>query len=302
MFSMKILVTGSGGFVGREIIAELKNRKHTIVEFDVNEGQNILNKKHVEDAMKKVDAVIHLAAIIDNSNPELWKVNVEGTKNIVQEAVKKRVKKFIYLSSTGVYGDDHHEVSEITKPKPVTSYEKSKLEGETICLEHQEEISVNIIRSAMLFGANEYWRKIYKVLKQGLPLPCSGRNTFQVMYVKDLVNAILIVLSKGSSGEIYLVAGKEQWSLREFCKVSKGAMGKKEIVWSLPGFLVILIGRITGLKIANRENIRHLCKERKYNLEKIEKLGYKQKTLLKEAIIETIEDLKETDANPSVQK
>jgi len=299
---MRILVTGSSGFVGRELISELKNRKHTIVEFDINTGQNILNKKHIETAMKKVDAVIHLAAIIDTHNDALWKVNVEGTKNIIHEAVKQRVQKFIFLSSSGVYGNDHHRVNEKTPTRAVSLYEKSKVESEQLVLEHQEEINVSIIRSAMLFGANDYWRKIYKVLKNGFPLPCSGRNTFQIMYVKDLVNAIVVILQKGASGETYLVAGKEQWSLKEFCKTSKGVMGKKEVVLSVPAFIVILIGKLTGLSIATRENIRHLAKERNYNIEKIEKLGYKQKTLLKEAIIETIEELKETDANPSVQE
>jgi len=91
------------------------------------------------------------------------------------------------------------------------------------------------------------------------------------------------------------VAGKEQWTLREFCKKSKGIMGKKERIWSIPKLFALIFGKIMRIKLISRDNIRHLCKERKYSLEKIEDLGYVQKYPLKEAIIETLEELKELD-------
>ena len=292
---MHILVTGSHGLVGKEVISELKNRKHTIVEFDLKNKQNILTKTHLEKALKNIDLVIHLAGIIDNSNPDLWKINVEGTKNIIEESVKKRVKKFIFLSSTGVYGDTKHNINEDSEVHPQTIYEKSKYEAEQIVLNHQEELHVNVIRSAMIFGPNLYWKNMFKILKKNFPLPGSGYNKFQIIYVKELVRAMLTVIKNGEPGETYLVAGKEQWTLREFCKKSKGIMGKKEHIWSVPGIIVILIGKILKRKILSKNNIRHLLKQRKYNLEKIESIGYVQKYPLLESIVETMEELKEID-------
>ena len=292
---MRVLVTGSDGLVGREVVSELKNRKHSVIEFDLTEGHNILHKSNLEKALKNIDLVIHLAGIIDNSNPNLWEVNVTGTKNIIEESVKNRVKKFIFLSSTGVYGETHHMITEDSAVHPQNQYEKSKCEAEQIVLNHQEEIHVNVIRSAMILGPNAYWKSMFKILKKDFPLPCSGNNHFQIIYVRELVRSMITILENGEPGEIYLVAGKEQWTLREFCKKSKGIMGKKERIWSIPKLFALIFGKIMRIKLISRDNIRHLCKERKYSLEKIEDLGYVQKYPLKEAIIETLEELKELD-------
>jgi UDP-glucose 4-epimerase len=294
---MKILVTGSGGFVGRELVSELKNRKHDVTEFDLDEGKNILNKKHLKENLNQIDLVIHLAAIIDNNNPNLWKVNVEGTKNIIEECARSRVKKFILLSSTGVYGNASITLNENSEVNPQNLYEKSKYESEQIVLNHQEELHVNVLRSAMILGPNEYWENMFKILKKGFPLPCSGRNHFQIIYVRELIRAILTTIDAGEPGEIYLVSGKERWTLREFCKRTKGILGKPESIWSMPGFLMILIGKITRNKLISADNIKHMCKDRKYDIEKINSIGYVQTYELEESIVETIEELKEITAN-----
>ena len=122
-------------------------------------------------------------------------------------------------------------------------------------------------------------------------------QAFSIIYVKELVRSIITVIENGEPGEIYLAAGKEQWTLREFCKKSKGVMGKKELIWSIPGLLAIIIGKILRIKLISKDNIRHLKKQRKYSIEKIESIGYEQKYPLLEAIIETIEELKELDSS-----
>ena len=101
---MKVLVTGATGFVGNYVVAELKNRKHAIKEFSKELGQNILRKKDCEKACKGVDVVVHLAALIEGKGKEIWEVNVNGTKNLLKAAEEAGVKKFFYLSTTGIYG------------------------------------------------------------------------------------------------------------------------------------------------------------------------------------------------------
>ncbi|MFA5763512.1 MAG: NAD-dependent epimerase/dehydratase family protein [archaeon] len=294
---MKILVTGASGFLGKDLVSELKNRKHDITEFSIDKGKDILNKKQVKEDLQNIDLVIHLAAILDNHNPKLWEVNVGGTTNLIEECARARVKKFILLSSTGVYGNTKASLNETSEVKPENLYEKSKYEAEQVVLNHQEELHVNVIRSAMILGPNMYWKNMFKILEKGFPLPCYGRNHFQVIYVKELIKAILQVMDSGEPGEIYLVAGKERWTLREFCKKTKGILGKPEIVWSVPALLLIILGKITRKKFISADNIRHLCKERKYDLEKINSIGYVQTIPMEEAIIETIEEIKEITAN-----
>jgi nucleoside-diphosphate-sugar epimerase len=290
---MKILVTGASGFLGKELVSELKNKKHDVFEYSIDGGKDILNKIQLKENLKNIDTVIHLAAILDNNNPKLWEINVLGTKNIIEECATSKVKKFILLSSTGVYGETSATLNENSEVKPENLYEKSKYEAEQIVLNHQEELHVNVIRSAMILGPNTYWKNMFKILEKGFPLPCRGQNHFQIIYVKELINVILHVMDNGEPGEIYLASGKERWTLREFCKKTKGLLGKKEIVWSVPAILLIIIGKITGKKIISTDNIRHLCKERKYDLTKLNSIGYIQTIHMEKAIMETIKKIKE---------
>lgn len=290
---MKILVTGSKGFVGKEATAELKRKKYSIVEFDAAEGCSILDKKKLAQKMKGVDAVVHLAAIVENTNPKLWEVNVGGTTNVIEAAEKARAKKILFLSTTGIYGFTHGAVNEKTPTKAENNYEKSKVECEKMILEANEgrKISANIVRSAMVFGANNYWKGMLWMLKKKYPLPCSGKNTYQIIYVKELARAISTVLAKGKGGEIYLAAGKEKPTLNEFCEMAQEELGIGKGIKHIPSWLGILIGKLAGIKLLTAENIRHISKERDYDTRKIEKLGWKQKTPLAQAVKEVAKEL-----------
>ncbi|MCX6804322.1 MAG: hypothetical protein NTY48_07210, partial [Candidatus Diapherotrites archaeon] len=143
------------------------------------------------------------------------------------------------------------------------------------------------------FGANDYWKKMFKLIEKEYPLPCNGKNTYQTIYVKELSRAIKIVLEKGKSGETYLVSGKEKPTLNEFCKIVQGELGVKQKVKHIPSFIGIILGKLTGAKLLTMENIRHISKERNYDTRKIEKLGYVQKTTLEKAIKEVAKEFKE---------
>lgn len=289
---MKILITGSSGMFGCELKKGLKQKKHAVIDFNKSEGKDILSTKQLNHSMKKVDMVIHLAAKLNGSKKDIYETNVIGTENVIDRAIKHGVKKFIFLSSTGVYGENNEIIDENSEKNPFTYYEKSKLTAESVILKRQEEIDIRIIRSAMILGNNKYWKNMFLILKKGFPLPTSGKNVFQIIYVKDLVNAINTVLKNGKSGEVYLVSGKERWTLKNFCKFSKKELTGNGFVFSVPKFLALFFGKILKIKILNEENIRHLSKNRNYNITKIEKIGYIQKYSLEEAIIKTIKEMK----------
>ncbi|HNV00945.1 MAG TPA: NAD(P)-dependent oxidoreductase [archaeon] len=289
---MKILVTGSSGFLGKEVIKALK-KKHIVKKYDTTEGKNILDRGELFESLKGIDIVIHLAAIVENDNLNLWEVNVKGTKNLVEEAIKQKVKKIIYLSSTGVYGCPNGKINEKSKTNPENNYEKSKLEAENILLAQQEKICINIIRSAMIFGPNNYWQKMFLMLKKDFPLPLKGENTFQVTPINELINAIELLIKKGKCGEIYLIACEEKISLNKFCEISKKHLGMKNTkIKHIPTWLGEVFGKIIKSKTLTKENIRHLGKERNYNIKKIKKLGYKQKYKIEEQIKKVINELK----------
>jgi nucleoside-diphosphate-sugar epimerase len=281
---MKILITGARGFVGRALSEELSIQKHAVYEFDRSKGHNILDKLSLLNAMEGIDCVVHLAAAMEGTKEEIHKTNVEGTRNVLKAAIAQKVKKLIFMSSTAVYGFTNTAVHEESDLNPENDYEKSKVEGEIIILEAKEKLDVCVVRSAMVFGANEYWKKMFKMLEKKYPLPCSGRNKFQVIYVTELARAIAAVIEKGKSGEIYLVSGKEQPTLNEFCEMIQEELGLKKGVQHIPSWAGIALGHVIGIKLLNQDNIRHISKERHYKIEKIEKLGFKQEITLKNAI------------------
>jgi len=289
---MKILITGSRGMVGKELQKVLT--KHTIVEFDSTLNCDILDEEQLKKKMKGVNCVIHLAGIIDNSNPKLWEVNVKGTTNVLSCAINLKVKKFIFMSSTGVYGQNNNLIDEKTPINPENEYEKSKTEGEKIVLYAKNKIHVNIIRSAMVLGANDYWKKMFNMLKKKYPLPLSGENHFQVIYSKELARVIAKVVEKGKSGEIYLASGEEKKTLNEFCNIVQEELELEKKLIHIPSFIGIIVGKLFNIKLLTVDNIRHLGKERNYNTSKLKKIGYKQKYSLKDALKEIIKEFNKT--------
>ncbi len=104
---MKIFITGSSGFIGSELINRLSG-KYEIVEYDLINGQDILDYSNLKEAMRKCNIVVHLAAIRgpdeNKSFPDYFKVNCQGSLNVVKAAIENNIKRIIYSSSTGYYG------------------------------------------------------------------------------------------------------------------------------------------------------------------------------------------------------
>ncbi len=104
---MKILITGSSGFIGKELINYLPE-KYKVIKYDLKEGQDILDFSKLKKAIQGCDIVVHLAAIKkpfeDKTFEDYFKTNCDGTFNVAQAAKECGVKKLIYTSSTSYYG------------------------------------------------------------------------------------------------------------------------------------------------------------------------------------------------------
>ncbi len=104
---MKIFITGSSGFIGSALIKHLSGT-HEIVKYDIANGQDILDCSNLKEAMKGCGIVVHLAAIRGPDEikafSDYFKINCQGTLNVVQAAIENGIKRIIYSSSTGYYG------------------------------------------------------------------------------------------------------------------------------------------------------------------------------------------------------
>ena len=104
---MIIFITGSCGFIGKELTAHLKG-KHEVVSYDYENGNDILNYAQLKQAMKDCDVVVHLAAhrkpYEDKTFVDYFKTNCQGTFHVAQACMENKVKKLIFTSSMSYYG------------------------------------------------------------------------------------------------------------------------------------------------------------------------------------------------------
>ncbi|MCD6479158.1 MAG: NAD-dependent epimerase/dehydratase family protein [Candidatus Diapherotrites archaeon] len=294
-----ILVTGSEGFSGKRVVRALRKKGYKVVEFDVEKGDDLLNYEQCKKASKNCYAVVHCAAILDEHSKALWNVNVLGTENIIRASAESKVKRFIFLSTAGVYGNVKGIANEQTEKKPQTKYEKSKAQAEEVVKAYEELIHITILRPAIVLGPNEYWRKIIKQIKKGFPLIGNGKNKWHAIYVNDVVDAIVFCLeNESTASETLNVAASDVLTLEQLVLEIKKYLGLKPKVIKIPVWLGKLIAYLyitfSSKPIVTPEHVERLVRNRHYSIEKIKSFGWKPKVSTKEAIKKTLDELKPT--------
>ena len=165
-----ILVTGGGGYIGTNLVRNLLEEGYKVRVIDTfwfgdhlkkNKNLKILKKdirNIVEKDLEKIDCILHLASIANDPAAELdtgltWDVNVLATYKLINIAIKKKVKKFIFASSGSVYGiKKEKKVTENLSLEPVSEYNKSKIIGERLLLSYKKYIDLVILRPATVCG------------------------------------------------------------------------------------------------------------------------------------------------------
>lgn len=168
----KILVTGHKGFLGSYLYQYLKKKYKSILGKDISLYSNRRNYKNnflgisIND-LKKIHTIIHLAGISTNYDPNEYiykklsfKANYQDTLSLAKLAKSNGVKKFIFASSTSVYGNKNNRVvTEQSKLSPTTSYGKSKKKIEEKLLKiANKDFKVIILRMVTLFGVSQRMR------------------------------------------------------------------------------------------------------------------------------------------------
>lgn len=310
----KVLVIGGGGFVGKHLVEAL-NTWHDVTVADKKIKEkirgvsylkcDITKLREVKKLLKKYKYVYHLAALLDESLPrkKLYDVNVGGTVNILEACKKSKIKRLVYISTAGVMGDVEKKSNEKSKYNPETNYEKSKALAEVLVKEYYKryEIPVVIIRSALVYGPNNYWLKILKKAQKPFPVLGSGENKVHFVYIKNLIKALIKARTKGKDGEIYLIADKKPVTYNDFYKIVREELGVEKEPAHIPviiGNLIAFFYKLFGKKsLISKEHIKRLTRNRWYDIKKAKKdLGYKAKYDLRKGIKETIKYFKKQDA------
>jgi len=225
---MKILITGSSGFVGKHLVKKLSSRNE-IVEYDLIHKQDILDKNLLSKKMKGVDVVIHLAAFISAieswEKPEDYIIdNALGTLSVIRCAVESEVKKIIFFSSAAV------------KAKPLTPYAVSKISAEEIVKLYSNKINSIIIRPENIYGLGQkanYGYVIHNFIKAmhsggKIEIFGTGNQSRDFIYIDDVVSVTEKLLNIDiESGSIVSLGTGKGTKIIDLAKLVMKVMDKK---------------------------------------------------------------------------
>lgn len=259
---MKILITGVHGFVGSNLVTQLKEN-HTIYGLDIvspiKEGVSFtfswddLNQQNIP----QVDAVIHLAGKAHDTKNQAaadvyFKVNTGLTQKIYDYFLKSSAQKFIFFSTAKAAADQVDGVlTEDFVPVPVGPYGESKIKAEEyIKANPAPDKQVYILRPCMIHGPGNKGNLnlLYNVVKKGIPWPLGAfenRRTFTS--IDNLSYVISGLLTKDVPSGIYNMGDDEALSTNELIEIICESLGKKAHIWKLPKGLMNGIATIGGI-------------------------------------------------------
>ena len=260
---MTHLVTGGSGFLGNQIARRLFERGERVRVLDLWEDPSrprgiefvqcdIRDAQAVGNAMQAVDIVHHNAALVPltKSGKKFWEVNVEGSRIAADQAVRARVKAFIHMSSSAIYGiPDECPITEGTPLRPVEIYGRAKLAGEQAVHEvcDRAALPLIVIRPKTILGEGRLgiFQILFEWIREGRNVYVIGKGDglFQFVHAHDLMDAYLLALDHGKPG-VYNVGAERFGSVRQALENLIRYAESPSKVKSLPANLTIRVLRV----------------------------------------------------------
>ncbi|MFA5306237.1 MAG: NAD-dependent epimerase/dehydratase family protein [Candidatus Babeliales bacterium] len=256
----RVLVTGGAGFIGSHLVEKLVGLGAHVTILDNFTTGSLRNLKTVVHAINimyadvrssyscfkaslEQDIVFHLAALISVpesvSNPDLcYRINIDGTQNMLEASKKNLASTFVYASSSAIYGAKDGLCDETDTPHPQSPYAISKYRGEQLCQHYTRTYGMNtaILRYFNVYGERQNPQgpyaavraKFAHLLRAGSPLTIYGDGT----QTRDFINVVNVVEANLAAGmypalygDIFNVASGTSISLRELISQLEQELG-----------------------------------------------------------------------------
>ena len=285
---MKVFVTGGTGFIGGEVVRQLRARGDEVaclVRSPEKAGKlrelgcelvsgDLGDMEALRAGMEGCDALVHAAAIYEvgipaKQRPAMYEANVRGTERVLRAAQGAKVGKVVYVSTVGIFGNTHGEVVDESYEHPgrefTSYYEETKLEAHRIAKRMMAEdgLPAVIVQPGGVYGPGDT-SQIADLLSEFfagrlflLPFPDLG---ICLSHVEDIAAGILLALDKGKLGETYVISGPAT-TMREAIETVADLSGRKAPRRAMPTAVLKAltpIGPLVGKLAGQPPNLREL--------------------------------------------
>lgn len=285
---MKVFVTGGTGFIGGEVVRQLRDRGDDVVCLarSAEKGQKLTelgcelvvgdlgDEAAIRQGMEGCDAVVHAAAMYEvgipaKQRPAMYEANVRGTERVLEAALEAKMPKVVHVSTVGVFGNTHRKVVDETYEHPgkefTSYYEETKLEAHRIAkrMIAEQGLPCVIVQPGGVYGPGDT-SQVADLLEQFfagrmplLPFPELG---ICLSHVEDIAGGILLALDKSAPGETYVISGPVT-TMRDAIETVAGLTGRKAPKHAMPvGLMKAMtpIGPLVGRLMGQPPNLREL--------------------------------------------
>lgn len=271
----KILVTGANGFVGSTLCDSLRQQDIAVVAAVRGNARD--NEYGMGDFSASTDwmpalfgcnTVMHLAARVHVMNDKsinplaaFRAVNVDATLNLARQAMHSGIKRFIFVSSVKVNGEETtgKPFTALDAPAPLDPYGQSKLEAEIALMDlaRTTGLEVVIIRPPLVYGpgVRANFLKLMQLVKKGVPLPLGAIHNRRSMVALDNLVDLLItcIQHPAAAGQTFMVSDDNDVSISELLRLLASAMGKHSLLLPVPAGIIAGTAALLGKSaVANR--------------------------------------------------
>ncbi len=284
---MKAFVTGGTGFIGGEVVRQLRARGDEVACLVRTPekgaalkglgcelvGGDLGDAEALRSGMQGCDGAIHAAAMYEvgipvKQHPAMWEANVAGTERVLKAARDARIAKLVYVSTCGVFGNTHRQVVDEGYEHPgkefTSYYEETKLEAHKIAKRMIEDgLPGVIVQPGGVYGPGDT-SQVADLLQEFfagklvlMPFPEFG---ICLTHVEDIAAGILLALDRGRVGETYVLSGPVT-TMREAIETVAAATGRRAPKRAMPVSLMKAltpVGPLVGKLMGQPPNLREL--------------------------------------------
>ena len=315
-----ILVTGATGFTGKKLTLRLLEEGHMVrvlvrksSDYRDLEGKgcevyfgDLQTGEGIDNAVKGSSLIYHIGAAFRTegvSKKYFSDVNIEGTRKLLDAALKHRVERFVHCSTVGVHGEIKNPPADENAPfDPGDHYQESKLEGERVALEYVGKgLNVVVFRPFGIYGPGDTrFLKLFRPIARGKwYVVGKAKNLYQLTYIDDLVQGIILCGTvEGIEGEVFIIGGAKYSTVEELGLAIAESLNIELKIVHLPvmpvwiaAFVCEIVCRVLNVEPPIfRRRLDFFLKDRAFDVGKAKRaLGFAPKVSLEKGIALTAE-------------